>query len=484
MKKEKKKGILSLKSAVIYGLGIFGMQLFIGYINTYQSQFYTSIFGANLMIIAVIILAAKIISALADPFIGNLIDRCNFKSGKMKPFILFSSVPFAVLTTVMFVDIPFKSEAGMYVYVTFTTVLWNIVMSFADIPSQGMLALLSPDAEERNVAAGITNTLKSIALGAPSVVVPVICVLTKSPDGAITSKEYLITAILLGVLGLGLYLLIYFCNKEVVPSVSAKMSLKEMFGELKQNKMLFIVFLTFMLGFGRNMAMGIGVQAAAVLLKDGIDISIGSFRYQAAGENLPWLIGLTSGISAMVSIVVTPIINKKWGEKKTFIVFAIYGFAISLISYILYVTGVNALRSLVAILIYQLFMGLSFGPNGYLPMVMVSDIVDYREWQTGKRTEGTQFAVLSLSNKISNALSVAVGIFIVGASQYYGGINPSLITNKMQNIVFAAYIFIPGICMILSMIPMFFYKIDFATKNEMHAFLAEKRGAAEKDIVI
>ncbi len=475
MKKEKKQGILSLKSAIIYGLGIFGVQLFIGYINTYQSQFYTSIFGANLMIVAVIILAAKLISALADPFIGNLIDRANFKSGKMKPFIFISSFPFAVLTTVMFVAIPFKSSAGMYVYITVTTVLWNIVMSFADIPSQGMLALLSPDAEERNVAAGITNTLKSIALAAPSVLVPVICVLTKSPDGAITEKEYLITALVIGVLGLGLYLLIYFCNKEVVPSVPSKMTLKDMFGELKSNKMLLIVFLTFMLGFGRNMAMGIGVQAAAVLLKDGINVNIGSFHYQAAGENLPWLIGLTSGISSMVSIVVTPMINKKWGEKKTFIVFAIYGCAISVISYILYVTGVSALRSLVAILIYQLLMGLSFGPNGYLPMVMVSDIVDYREWQTGKRTEGTQFAVLSLSNKISNALSVAVGIFIVGASQYYGGIPAELITDKMQNIVFAAYLLIPGICMVLAMIPMFFYKIDFAVKEKMHAELDARR---------
>jgi sugar (glycoside-pentoside-hexuronide) transporter len=473
--KETQKSKLTIKSALIYAFGIFGMQLFIGYINTYQSQFYTSIFGANLMAVAVIILVAKIASALADPFIGNLIDRSNFKMGKMKPFILMSTLPLALLTTLIFIKIDFETEMGMYVYIAITTILWNIAMSFADIPSQGMLALLSPNAEERNVAAGFANLLKSIALAAPSVVVPIVCVLTKSTNGAITEKEYIITAIFFAVLGIALYLLIPFFNKEVVPRTKNHMTLKDMVKELKANRMLLIVFLTFMLGFGRNMAMGIGVQAGAVLLKDGVQLPIIGFM---AGENLAWLVGLTAGLTSIVGLVAVPNINKKWGEKKTFIVFAIYSGVVCSISFILYATGLSCFRGLIAILIYQFFIGFGFGPIGYLPMVMVSDIVDYREWQTGVRSEGTQFAVLSLSNKISNALSVAIGIFIVGAAGYnadavaHGLVT---ITSKMQTIVFSAFIFVPGLCMLLSMIPMFFYKINFKVKKQMYEDLAITR---------
>lgn len=468
------KKILSTKSMFAYAFGIFGLQIMIGLMNSYQSQFYTTLFHADLMIVAAIILVAKFISAIADFIIGNIIDRSNFKSGKMRPFILFSALPIAILTTIMFIYIPFKTMAGMYVYITITTILWNIAMSFADIPSQGMLALLSPRSDERNACAGIANTLKSIGLAAPGLVVPVICAITKSD--VIGKTEYLIATLFFSILGVALYVLIYFFNKEAVPSKSNRMTFKEMGKELKTNKMLLIVFLTYMLGFGRNMAMGIGVQAAAVFVRDGIDIWIGSFHYQAAGENLPWLIGTTSAISSMISILLVPMINKKWGEKKTFIVFAIYGFAMTTISFILYLSGYDAFRSLWAILVYQFLVGFSFGPNGYLPMVMVSDIVDYREWQTGVRTEGTQFAVLSLSNKISNALSVAVGIFIVGAAGYQGGMFGSQISDKMQNIVFAAYLFIPGLCMLLSMIPMFWYKIDAKTKEVMHRKLVERRG--------
>lgn len=477
---EEKKRILSTKAMINYACGIFGIQLLIGYINGYQSQFYTSMFGANLMIVAAIILVAKFVSAIADPFFGNLIDRSNFKSGKMRPFIAITAIPFAVITTVMFIYIPFKSDAGMYVYITFTTIVWNVVMSLADISSQGMLALLSPVAEERNGAAGLANVLKSVGLAANGLLVPVICVITGS-GGGIGKLEYLIAALAMGILGGGMFMLIYFGNKEVVPTMSHRMTLREMGRELKNNKMLMIVFLTFMLGFGRNMAMGIGVQASAVLLRDGVTVPIIGYM---AGENLPWLIGLTAAISSMVSIVFVPAINKRWGEKKTFFVFGLYGFIVCAISFVLYATGVSALRTLWAILVYQFFVGFSFGPNGLLPMIMVSDIVDYQEWKTGNRTEGTQFAILSMSNKISNALSVAIGIFICGAAGYNAKAvvdGTIVISDKMQTIVFAAYILIPGICMLLSMIPMIWYKIDSKTKEEMRSFLEKKRVSEAAD---
>ena len=96
----KKEGqILTFSKALIYGIGIFGIQFFICYINSYQSQFYTSILGADLMICAIIILVAKLISSFADPVIGNFIDRSNFKSGKMKPFVTMSALPLAIFTT-------------------------------------------------------------------------------------------------------------------------------------------------------------------------------------------------------------------------------------------------------------------------------------------------------------------------------------------------------------------------------------------------
>ena len=221
------------------------------------------------------------------------------------PWILFSAFPLAILTMISFVFIPFTSTAGKYVYIIFVVVLWNISMTMADIPSQGMLSLISKSSEEVNNAAGLGNTLKSIALAAPGVFVSFVCILTGS-GGAVGQKEYLITAGIMAGLGLIFQLLMYFKCKEVVKSnSSAGMSFKEMFRELKNNKMLLIVFGTYLLGFGRNIGLGIAVQATCILVRDGIDLSfIGMGTLY--GDACSWAIGITSAISSMVTIVLNP----------------------------------------------------------------------------------------------------------------------------------------------------------------------------------
>lgn len=488
--KQKKKGLSG--NMWMYALGVMGINLAIGLVNSYQAEFFNNILGANLMIFAAILLASKFISIVADFIIGNLIDRANFKSGKMRPWILISAFPLAVVTMITFVFIPFKSSAGMYVYITFMTILWNVSMTLADIPSQGMLALLSNDGIEKNDAAGLANTLKSIALACPGVIVTIVGMLTGSE---VTGKtEYLITAGIMCGLGLVFQLLMYFKTKEVVVSrTSSAMSFKDMFKELKNNKMLIIMFLTYILGFGRNIGLGIAVQATYILVRDGVDLSFLSFlgfEGKLYGPAISWAIGITSAVSSMVTIVFNAAINKKLGEKKYFIGAGLYGFAISVISVIMYCCGGTALRSFWAILAYQFFLGFAYGPNGFLPMVMTSDIVDYQEWKTGKRTEGTQFAILSMANKLSNALSVAVGIFLIGAigfsaSKASGIIETapdtisSYITDDMQNKAWIIYFLIPGLCMLASSIPMFFYKIDEKTKKQMREELAERRAADE-----
>lgn len=481
----------------LYALGLMGINFAIGLVNSYQAEFFNKILKADLIAIAVIILVAKFVSIVADFVIGNLIDRANFKAGKMRPWILMSAFPLAVFTTLSFTFIPFSDSAGgtagKYIFITVIMILWNISMTMADIPVSGTLSLVTDNANDTNNAAGMANTLRSISLACPGVFIMIIGLLMKDNNG-VSWQTYLVTASIMSVLGLVFQLLMYFKGKEQYQATqSSGMSFKEMFSELKNNKMIMILFLTFMLGFGRNIGLGIAVQASCILIRDGIDLSFVGMGV-LTGDQCSWAIGLTSAISSMVTIVLNPVINKKLGEKKYFIIAGFYGFAVSLIAFIMYVCGGNALRSIWAIFIYQFFLGFSFGPNGYLPMVMTADIVDYQEWKTGKRTEGTQFAILSMSNKLSNALSVSLGLLFIGAIGYSSekyfatpaGEISTYVTDAMQNKAWAIYFLLPGLCMLASSLVMFFYKIDAKTKKIMREELAlrhasENGGSVEND---
>lgn len=483
-----KNAILSTKGAFAYSLGILGVQLIFGYVNSIHAEFvrdaYQALDGNILMVAAAIILLGKVLSCIADPIIGSIIDRSNLKGGKMRPFILFSAFPLAILTVVMFIYVPFDrlGAAGkyvMYLYIAVMTALWNIAMSFADIPSQGMLARLSPVPHERNKAAAISNTCKSIGLGIPGVMITLVTLVAPALK-ADKVKSYFVTAAVVALLGTVLYLLIYWCNRERVQTVGEEqVGIKEMFVELKQNKNMRIVFLCYMLGFGRNISQSIALQAGGALL--GASLTIPLLGQVNPGHDASWLIGLTSAVVSAVGLVAIPFVNKRWGERKSFISIAIASGALGLVGFIVYLCfpADSAFRggttALWFVWVVQALVSIMYCTHNYIPTIMTADILDYQEWKTGTRRDGVDYAILSMSHKLATGLSMAVGVFLVGLSGY------GRVTGAgMQNIVFFAYIGLPAVCSILSTIPMFWYKIDAKTKQQMHAELAARRAQKEE----
>lgn len=454
-----------MREILVYSLGLAGVQMLVSYMNTYQSQFYNSTMGANFTVVAVILLAAKVISAFIDPFIGRAIDRSHFKSGRLRPFVLIGDAAFSVLTLLIFIAVPL-SGAAKYVYIFIMILLWSVAMSLTDIPTQGLLSVMSPRADDRNKTAGIANIVKGFGFAGCYVIVPIVCAILGTGSGQMKQKEYLVSTIfMVAVAALFIYL-IYPNVKERVPYSGETVTTKEMLTILRDNKPLRQVFISQLLGFGRAMAGTIQVQAAAALFGP---VVLGSFVI--SGENSGVIMGASCAVSSMIISVISPIMNKKIGEKKVFLIFAVYALVVNTIVFVLYLMGLTSPLSLIICLF---FVGAGYGPQAFLPLVMIPECADYYELQTGKRTDGIHFAVLSLANKLSTALCVAVGLAMVGLSGYSTGVE---ITSSMRNIIYAAYVLIPGISSFAAMIPIFGYKLVGPEKERLHAALAQKRAA-------
>lgn len=472
---------MNFKEIAAYSLGLFGFQAIVGLLNSYQAEFDASILGADIAVVGILILVAKIVSAVFDPIVGNMIDRSNSKRGKFKSMILYSILPLLIMTAVVFVKVPFKGF-GLYVWIFLTYLIWSLAMTLGDVPSQGIASVLTPNPTERTNVVSISNTFKQIGFSACVVIVPIACliipggsrVFVKSgeTDTPMIASEYLFTAILTAVLGCLLFALIPMLNKERVPYVSGeKTTFKDMMNALKQNKPLMLVIVSYFLGFGRQMAMGIQVQAANALL---------------GSQNLVAVLGIVTAIGSMISMAICPVLIKKMGEKKVYLLMSFYGFAVSILSFVVgYFWFRNPENMVLTVLFYAfLFLiGLQFGAVTLMPMIMTADCVDYYEYETGKRMEGAAYSILTLTIKVCLALGTALGLVFVqfsGYSEAVSQITAGTISGfdvHTKDVIFFAYTAVPGILALLSTIPMFKYDIVGEKKAKIASELSARRAA-------
>lgn len=472
---------MNFKEIAAYSLGLFGFQAIVGLLNSYQAEFDGSILGGydnmaiDVGIVGVLILVAKIVSAVFDPIVGNMVDRSKSKHGKFKSMIIYSLVPLLVMTAVVFLPIDFKGNNVLcYVWIFVTYLLWSLAMTMGDVPSQGIASVLTPNPTERTNVVSISNTFKQIGFSACVVIVPIVCLIIPNGSKVFVSKgetdipmigaEYLGTAILTAILGCVLFALIPLLNKERVAYVAGeKTTAKDMINALKSNKPLMLVIISYFLGFGRQMAMGIQVQAANVLL---------------GSQNLVAVLGIVTAIGSMISMALCPVLIKKLGEKKVYLLLSFYGFGVSIISFVIgHFWFNNPSNMLLTVLFYaSLFLiGLQFAAVTLMPMIMTADCVDYYEYETGKRMEGAAYSVLTLTIKVCLALGTAVGLIFVQKSGYYTALAQGSFDVKTKDIIFFAYTALPGILALLSTIPMFKYDIDGEKKAMISRELAKRR---------
>ena len=468
-----KQKYLKLKDILAYSLGLFGFQAIVGLLFTYQAEFSGSILGANVIVVAILVLIAKIISAAADPVVGNLIDRSKSKLGKFKSMIVYSLAPLLISTAIIFVKVPFKG-VGLYIWIFIVSLIWSIAMTMGDVPSQGIAAALTPNPTERTNVVSISNTAKQIGFSACAVIVPIVCLIVPQgsqvigfegdQDTPMNATEFLGVGVLTAILGCLLFALIPLINKERVTNASSEtVGFKEMFNALKSNKPFMLVIVSYFLGFGRQMAMGIQVQAATIIL---------------GSQNLVIVLGIVTAIGSMISMAICPFLIKKLGEKKTYILLSVYGFAASIFSFVIgRFWFANPKNMVLTILFYaSLFLiGLQFGAVTLMPMIMTADCVDAYEYETGKRMEGACYSILTLTIKVCLALGMAVGLVFVGASGYYDALSAQNFENCNKDVIFFAYTALPGILALLSVIPMLKYDIVGEKKANISKALAERR---------
>ena len=183
---------------------------------------------------------------------------------------------------------------------------------------------------------------------------------------------------------------------------------------------------------------------------------------------------------AMIPIVVfTPLARKmvtKYGKKELATVGAICSMIASVLMLVLPITPDN--KGLVIYIVCQLINSLGMGIYSTVSWAMMGDAIDYNEWKTGSREEGTVYALHSFFRKLAQGVGPAVALVIMVALGYVGaneGNQTAEVALRMRYLVAALYTVSAALQFIgLSLI----YNLDKKTLEKMKEELEARKTVA------
>lgn len=415
----------------------------------FQLNFYTDTFGLTAGAAAAILLWPRLWDAVADPIVGILADRTNTRWGKFRPWILFTTVPWAVIMVLAYTTPKGWSMGALVAYAAITNTLLMTIYSMNNMPYAALGGVITGDINER----AKLNSFRFIAVNAAQFVVGgfTLPLVAKFAIGHDRQYGWRMTMTIWAVLCLVLFLITFATTRErIQPVRTEKTSPKQDFLDLFKNVPWRIMFfwtlvhfaiLSFRGGalynyyhhYADKAAMFDFVQQFGLVAPAGAAAPGGMLetlgyivhgdRANLAGSNVADVFNsiinmLGTGLSIVV-ILLSPPLARRFGKKAV----SVGGFALAAIGtlafYLLAPTNVWGMVGITA------FVSIAYAPTIPLTWAIFADVADYSEWTLGRRFTGMVFATIGFALKSGLALGSASFLWIMGGFFHYETTLPS-----------------------------------------------------------
>ncbi len=473
-----------------YAAGDAGCNMSFGLKGTVQT-FWLVYMTMETGLLSALLLLVQIWDAINDPMIGSMIDadRRKYKMGKFKTYILIGACGLLVAGAAVFLPFPNADVWVKAVLFIAGYVLWDAFYTVANVPYGSMLSLVTTDAGERaqlstwrSVGSMVGNLLPGIIL--PFIIWhkevdaqgnPVINPETGVQVQTLLGERVFIAALIMGVLG---FIFFLFMIKNITIRVDEN-SVKtnetvEKFNVLKA----FGNFMKTRPAVGATLAamgMFLGMQSATTANT----IMFATYFGKAELSGVVMLIGFLPMFLFMPFI--KKIVNK-YGKKEASVAGTIASIIGGLIMMVFPIVPKDV--SLIVYMIGLVAFGLGMGVYTCVSWAMMGDAIDYNEWKTGKREEGTVYSLHSFFRKLAQGVGPSVVLLIMGSLGYVeklGTEGQSLQTAyNMCWLVAGLYLFSAVVQFIgIALI----YNLDKKTLTQMNEELAARKGSAVAETV-
>lgn len=407
--------------------------IIVGYLTMYASD----VMGLNIGAVGIAMMLSKIFDGFSDLVAGVLIDKTHTRWGKARPYTL-AVVGVWICVGLMFSAPQMSQFAGIiYLFVMYT--LMNAVfVTLYQCAEAPYLSNALDDPRQSLTLLSVGGVLSTVVGTIFGIIIPlVIAQVGNDPVG--WSKLAWGMALPLAFVST----IRFWAIKEKNVSQTAnsaekmqKMPMKDLIKILIQNKyILLLASLVFLAYFGSGMQNAVTSFYAKWIFGD---------------VGLASVMTLTM-LPLIVVMAIVPALARKFTLKRCInvsMILALLGSLLRLLS----------VHNVALAFVGQCFQGIAFPAFYGFASTMVLDCMDYGEWKTGVRVEGTMASMQSVMNKIGQAVGAGLPGILMAAAGYNG-----VLEQQSQSALFmiiALATIIPAIFYVVFLVIFKFYDLE------------------------
>ena len=435
----------------------------------YLSLFYRKVFKLPAGAVSLMTLLSGLWDAVNDPLIGSVIDKTRTGYGKLRPWLIVTPLPFAVLTVALFGGPSFMNDAAKaakiaYMYVSY--ILWELCFTFADVPFNGMTTAVSPLPVDRTRVISFSTFVSGIMGGAAQTLLLSLMDMSEKGVWNVSLRTvFLLIGVVSAVFGGGLFSLAGIFTKERVAQSARQPGVIEGFRVLIRNKPPMLIVLS-------NMLMSTGGLYNVFMTY--------YFAEVLHLNSLKLLIDIPGGAVGIGTYPFIPAIKRRFDNKQLMIIHFISKAAIGIVCFFAgFRQYANKFVAVPVLMLLNIVISIVHTVRNIISTEMIGDTIDYMELKTGERNEGVSFAVSSFFSKLTGSVSTSIATAIqprIGlAYQTVNGEQVAVKGEKTDFYIWMFYVLVPQLLNLLGIIPFFWYNLTGKRLAEIRAQLAERR---------
>ncbi len=451
--------------------GPAGIILLNAILATYLNVFYTDVLklgglwgGLFLMIFPIV---SKVIDAITNVIMGQIIDRTRTRQGKARPWLLVAG-PIVAISAVLLFLVPNAGTAVQVIWIIFSFNLYYSIGYTIYYMSHSMMVPLSTrNSKQRDGLAMLTNMAMAII---PGMFVALLFPMMIIPRLGVDQGKWIRMISIFAVIALPCVMLEYFFTKERVTEESSGLEKEEKISLKAQMKACFSDrYWLIMMGAMILIQLCNNLQNTSLVYY--CNWVLGTYNdgttqtFVSAIGNAP----LGFGILLMWPLV------KKFDKRRVMLV----GLALAAVASFTFMFKPTDMGWVLTMLAVRAFGAL---PLTYITMAMLADALDHVEWQAGFRADGFSMSVYTIIFTVCAGLAQGIFNFGLNATGYVPpAADGTWVAQNaaVQNYFVWGYQGIYAVVMIVLMVLFWFYDVEKHLPQIQKDIVARHRAEAE-----